>query len=90
MMECWNIGMMIFEGSMSFVDLPLKRGFDSTPLSHFSGTQYSTIPLFQYFLARTPAQTGLEAVMTPRGYLVPGQAGRANCGAKFNIVGYPG
>jgi len=33
---------------MSFVDLPVKRGFDSSPLSHFSRTHYSNIPLFQH------------------------------------------
>jgi len=33
---------------MSFVDLPVKRGFDSSPLSHFSRTHYSTIPLFHH------------------------------------------
>ena len=33
---------------MSFVDLPVKRGFDSNPLSHFSRTHYSMIPLFQH------------------------------------------
>jgi len=47
MVECWNIGMMVFGGNMSFVDLPVKRGFDSSPLSHFSRTDYS---IFHYSL----------------------------------------
>ena len=55
--------MLVFDGSMSFVDLPVKRGFDSTPLSHFSRTHYSTIPLFQHSNCERSELTCVNQVM---------------------------
>ena len=39
--------MLVFSGSMSFVDLPVNSGFANNPMTHLPKTHYSTIPAFQ-------------------------------------------
>ena len=40
--------MLIFKGSYTFINLPVKRDFANKPLSHFPRTHYSIIPVFQH------------------------------------------
>ena len=36
--------MLVFNGSMSFVDFPVNSGFANNPMTHFARTHYSIIP----------------------------------------------
>jgi hypothetical protein len=44
-MEWWNIGMLVFKGSYTFIDFPVKRDFANKPLPHFPRSHYSNIPI---------------------------------------------
>jgi hypothetical protein len=50
-MECWNIGMLIQKRSFSssiITNFHVKKNFASKPMSHFTKTHYSIIPVFQH------------------------------------------
>jgi hypothetical protein len=40
--------MLIFQRNLLIFDLPIKRYLNNKPLSHFSKTHFSNIPLFHY------------------------------------------